>query len=100
MPEREHHAKGVLRGGIALVSGLSEPGHGLRVVLRRALAFVVHLADRILRLGFPLPGQRTPKPQRLRVVATLKRGLAIFKLSCRRDAEQDERENAAGKREM
>jgi hypothetical protein len=58
---------------------------------------VVHFADTILRLGFPLPSQRTPKPQRLRVVATLKRDLAIFKLSCRRDAEQDEQDHAAGK---
>jgi len=41
----------VLRGSIALIGGLAEPGERLCIVLRRALAVVVHDAQPVLRIG-------------------------------------------------
>jgi hypothetical protein len=86
-----------LRVGVPLLGGLAVPDHGLRVVLRHALAVGVHHAEAELREGVPLLGQWTQNLQFRRVVAFLIGGLGVLKRSRPCYAERRERENAAGK---
>jgi hypothetical protein len=70
---------------------------GLRVVPRHTFAKVVHIAEIALRDGISLIRQRTQKSHRRRVITMLKRRPAILKLPRRRNAEQREHDNAAGR---
>jgi hypothetical protein len=92
-----HQADEGLRVGVPLLGGLAVPDHGLRVVLRDALAARVHHAEAKLREGVPLLGQRTQNLQFRRVVAFLIGSLGVLKRSRPCYAEGGERENAAGK---
>jgi hypothetical protein len=90
-----HQADEGLRVGVPLLGGLAVPDHGLRVVLRDAMAARVHHAEAKLREGVPLLGQRTQNLQFRRVVGFLIGGLGVLKRSRPCYAEQRARENAA-----
>ena len=58
----------MLRVGVALIGGEAIPLQGLGVVLRHALAIVVHEAEIVLRAGVALVGGEAIPFQRLGVV--------------------------------
>ena len=98
--EAIYHAEAHLRFEMALLGGLAKPFCGFCAVFLHALAFVIHIADEILRLRIALLGNGLQFFARRLVVLAVVRILALLIATPRRgrdDQTQHQNEKQAGR---